>query len=90
MANDLDAGAIETTIRHIYKETFEEHVESGVAPDLEAETILLETGLDSLGFAIVVARLEEELGFDPFSLSDEARYPVTFSEFVQFYADAQH
>ena len=88
MANELSTGAIETTIRQTFKETFEEQVEEGVAPDLEADTILLETGLDSLGFAIVVARLEEELGFDPFSLSDEARYPVTFSDFVRFYTNA--
>ena len=33
------------------------------------ETILLDTGLDSLGFAVLVAQLDEELGFDPFTLS---------------------
>lgn len=90
MANEHDAGVIEATIRQIFKETFEEHVEGSVAPALEAGTILLETGLDSLGFAIVVARLEEELNFDPFSLAGEARYPVTFSEFVRFYTDTAH
>lgn len=89
MTNNQSADVIEATIREIFKETFEEHVENGDAPDLAADTVLLDTGLDSLGFAIVVARLEAELGFDPFSLSDEARYPVTFSEFVQFYMEAQ-
>lgn len=47
--------------------------------------MLLETGLDSLGFAIFVTSLDEELGFDPFTLSDEAFYPQTFAEFVAFY-----
>lgn len=47
--------------------------------------MLLETGLDSLGFAIFVSQLEEALGYDPFSLSDEAYYPQTFDEFVAFY-----
>ena len=36
-------------------------------------------------FAIFVTSLEEELGFDPFTLSDEAFYPQTFAEFVAFY-----
>lgn len=83
----LDKSVIEATIRQIFKETFEENVEGVVAPDLNADTILLETGLDSLGFAIVVARLEEEFNFDPFSLAENARYPVTFSDFVQSYTD---
>lgn len=33
---------------------------------IDADTVLLESGLDSLGFAILIARLEEELGYDPF------------------------
>lgn len=46
---------------------------------------LMETGLDSLAFAIVVARLEDSLGLDPFSASEEAEFPVTFGDFVQLY-----
>ena len=49
------------------------------------ETVLLESGLDSLGFAILVARLEEELGYDPFVLMDEPVYPRTLGEFVSIY-----
>ncbi len=52
---------------------------------LDDDTILLESGLDSLGFAILVASLEEKLEFDPFSLSDEPFYPKSFKEFVDFY-----
>jgi acyl carrier protein len=52
---------------------------------LEDETVLLESGLDSLGFAILVARLEEELGYDPFVLMDVPVYPRTMSEFVEIY-----
>jgi acyl carrier protein len=44
---------------------------------------LMESGLDSLAFAIVVARLEDSLGIDPFSASDE--FPVTFGDFIQMY-----
>ncbi len=55
--------------------------------DLADDAVLLETGLDSLGFAILVTRLEEELDYDPFSLSAEPFYPRTFKEFVEFYRD---
>lgn len=56
---------------------------------LTADTVLLESGLDSLGFAILVSRLEDELGYDPFSESDEPYYPQTFGDFVRFYYDNQ-
>ena len=49
------------------------------------ELRLLDSGLDSLGFAILVARLEEELGFDPFVSLQEAVYPSTFGEFIAIY-----
>jgi acyl carrier protein len=55
---------------------------------LTDETPLLESGLDSLAIAILVARLEEALGFDPFSLSDDVYYPVTLGDFIRFYEDA--
>ena len=49
------------------------------------ETVLLESGLDSLGFAILVARLEEELSYDPFVLMDVPVYPRTLGEFIAIY-----
>lgn len=49
---------------------------------------LLDSGLDSLCFAIVVARLENSLGVDPFSEDEDARFPVTFGDFVRFYENA--
>ena len=51
---------------------------------------LLDSGLDSLCFAIVVARLEMSLGVDPFSASEDATFPVTFGEFVHFYENAEN
>ncbi len=55
---------------------------------LDADTVLLESGLDSLCFAIIVARLEDELGIDPFTASEDVFFPVTMGEFVKFYEDA--
>ena len=44
---------------------------------------LLHTGLDSLSFALIVARLEDSLGIDPFEAVE--RFPVTFGDFVKLY-----
>jgi len=53
--------------------------------EITNDQVLLESGLDSLGFAILVALLEEELDLDPFQLMDEPVYPSTFAEFVAIY-----
>jgi acyl carrier protein len=49
---------------------------------------LLDGGLDSLCFAVVVVRLENVLGVDPFSADEDVRFPVTFGDFVKFYEHA--
>lgn len=46
---------------------------------------LLDSGLDSLSFALIVARLEEALGYDPFDVDDAVTFPVTFGDFVSLY-----
>jgi acyl carrier protein len=55
---------------------------------LTDDTVLLESGLDSLCFAIIVARLEDQLGVDPFTASEDVYFPVTLGDFIKFYADA--
>jgi acyl carrier protein len=57
-------------------------------PPLTDDLVLLESGLDSLAIAILVARLEEILGFDPFTESDDIYYPVTVGDFIRFYENA--
>jgi len=57
-------------------------------PPLTNELALANSGLDSLCFAILVARLEDVLGFDPFTASEHVYYPVTFGDFVRCYEDA--
>ena len=56
-------------------------LEGEISPDLP----LLGSGLDSLGFAILVTTLEDTLGYDPFTLMEEAVYPRTYLEFVDIY-----
>ena len=53
--------------------------------DLNDNSVLLESGLDSLGFAVLVVRLEDTLGYDPFVLMSEPVYPRTFGEFLDIY-----
>jgi hypothetical protein len=69
-----------------FSQVAEEHAQrlAPLADDLE----LLESGLDSLCFAIVVIRLQETLGVDPFSSSEDILFPVTFGEFVRCYENA--
>lgn len=55
---------------------------------LADDLALVESGLDSLCFAIIVARLEDQLGIDPFSTAEDAGFPVTLGEFVRFYENA--
>lgn len=52
---------------------------------IHANTLLLECGLDSLGYAMLVAQLEEDLGFDPFTELEIDIYPSTFAEFLAIY-----
>jgi acyl carrier protein len=55
---------------------------------LKDDLELLESGLDSLGLAVVVARLENELGVDPFTASEDVSFPVTLKDFVNAYENA--
>ncbi len=57
-------------------------------PPLEDGLVLLESGLDSLFFAVVVARLEDEFGVDPFAAAEDLEFPVTFYDFVRIYEHA--
>jgi hypothetical protein len=52
---------------------------------LSDDLVLLDSGLDSLCFAVLVARLEDKLGLDPFTASDDVAFPVTLGDFVRVY-----
>jgi hypothetical protein len=57
-------------------------------PPLVDGLVLLESGLDSLSFAVIVARLEDELGIDPFTDDEDVEIPITFANFVGIYEAA--
>ena len=55
---------------------------------LTDKVMLLESGLNSLCVAILVANLEDELGVDPFGSGDDVQMPVTVGDFVRVYENA--
>ncbi|MCL5255886.1 acyl carrier protein [Aliidiomarina haloalkalitolerans] len=75
---------VEQLIRDVMDEVAAEtgREELGV---IEGNTVLSDSGLDSLGFAILVARLEQKTGYDPFSRLPAEQFPHTFSELVAVY-----
>lgn len=68
---------ITTTFQDVAREQQRELV--ALTDDLK----LLDSGLDSLSFALIVARLEDALGYDPFESAEH--FPVTFGDFVRLY-----
>jgi len=78
--------SMRTTITSQFEQVAREQ-ERQLAP-LSDELALLESGLDSLCFAIIVARLEDALGVDPFSAAEEIESPVTFGDFIRLYEDS--
>jgi len=75
------------SVRAIINDTFQQVAieQQRTLSQLSDNVKLLESGLDSLSFALIVARLEDNLGFDPFVSADNI--PVTFGDFVKLYED---
>jgi acyl carrier protein len=73
--------SVRLTITSLFKEVAAEQ-KRDLAP-LSDDLKLLQSGLDSLSFALIVSRLEDVLGVDPFEAAD--RFPVTFGDFIALY-----
>lgn len=80
------SGGVRSTIVSQFEQVAREQKRK-LAP-LSDDFVLIDSGLDSLCFAIIVARLEDSLGFDPFSVTENANFPVTLGDFIKFYEDA--
>ena len=61
-----------------------------IVPALSDDMPLLDSGFDSLCFAIIVARLEDTLGVDPFNTAEELVFPTTLGEFIGLYEGTAH
>jgi acyl carrier protein len=78
--------SVRTDIVALFKQVAEEQSKT-LAP-LTDNLGLLESGLDSLCFAVIVARLEDTMGVDPFSIDEEVGFPVTIGDFIRLYERA--
>ncbi len=78
--------SLRTEVVTLFNEVAEEH--GKLLVPLSNETPLLNSGLDSLCLAVIVARLEDSFGFDPFSSNEDAAFPVTIGDFIKLYEDA--
>jgi len=73
--------SVRSSITSVFEQVAREQQRT-LAP-LSDDLKLLQSGLDSLSFALIVTRLEDALGYDPFETAD--RFPITFGDFVALY-----
>lgn len=73
--------SVRSAVELVFQEVASEQKRK-LAP-LSDDLQLLQSGLDSLSFALIVARLEDTLGEDPFQFVNT--FPVTFGDFVKLY-----
>jgi acyl carrier protein len=79
-----------TTLREQIIQTImqvSEEQNKALAP-LSDDLPLLDSGMDSLCIAIVVAMLEDQLGVDPLTDTQAASLPVTLGDFICLYENA--
>jgi acyl carrier protein len=75
--------SVKLTIVQQMEQVAQEH--GRILAPLNDDLVLANCGLDSLGFAVLVARLEDTLGIDPFTAAEDAFFPVTLGDFVKVY-----
>jgi acyl carrier protein len=73
--------SVRSTVTSLFEQVAKEQQRT-LAP-LSDDLKLQQSGLDSLSFALIVTRLEDSLGFDPFETAE--KFPVTFGDFVALY-----
>jgi acyl carrier protein len=77
---------VRTTIMDMIADVGQQHGKE-LAP-LSDNLPLLDSGLDSLCIAVLVALLEDRFGVDPFSADGNGALPVTLGDFVTLYEKA--
>ncbi len=80
--------SVKLTIMQQMEQVAREH--GRILAPLNDDLVLANCGLDSLGFAVLVARLEDTLGIDPFTAAEDAFFPVTLGDFVKVYEHGGH
>ena len=82
--NVMNGMSVKLAIIEQMKQIAREHGKT-LAP-LNENLVLADCGLDSFGLAVLVARLEDKLGIDPFTAAEDAFFPVTLGDFMKVYA----
>jgi acyl carrier protein len=80
--------SVQKTLDGRLEELVREQAKLAGAPAIGAisdESMLVDVGLDSLGFATIIVEMERAFGVDPFGLQDEITYPETFGELKALY-----
>jgi acyl carrier protein len=77
--------SVRSTIISNIRQIAEERGTDTPLPPLTDDLVLTNSGLDSLAIAILVTRLEDALGVDPFTEAADVPYPVTLGDFIQLY-----
>jgi hypothetical protein len=85
-ANDQATVSIRAAILTTFTNVAEE--QGKTLQPLTDDLALMDSGLDSLCIAIIVARLDDELNLDPFSGGDDMMLPVTVGDFIRIYENA--
>ena len=80
--------SVKLTIMQQMEQVAQEH--GKILAPLKDDLVLANSGLDSLGFAVLVARLEDTLGVDPFTAAEDAVFPQTLGDFVKVYENGAH
>jgi hypothetical protein len=82
----IDTAAASSLIKAMFEQVAREQGKE--LPSLVDGMVILESGLDSLCLAIIVSRLADDFGVDPFSADEDFQFPVTLGDFIELYASA--
>jgi hypothetical protein len=61
------------------------HEQDKAMPPITDDLVMMDTAFDSLCFALLVARMEDLAGIDPFSEMETSDLPVTVGDLVALY-----
>jgi acyl carrier protein len=82
MDNVAACSLIKATFEQVAREQGKE------LPCLTDGMVLLDSGLDSLCLAVIISRLADDFGVDPFSADENFEFPVTLGAFIELYVNA--
>ena len=68
-------------------EVVEEHAPAGMVGEFNDDTELRELSLDSIVFAVLINKLEENLGYIPEAWQSGSLYPTTVGDLITIYQE---